>query len=521
MAFFNQNRTQGTVAERYNPKDVRYISEGEDAKMRQKIILFTIIFYFLVSCTIVFAQWQAVAPGIDYQEFNLTSPNNNVYVTRMNRANENCIIDSCIAQGKLSSGLETVSGMANRYDDTFGYWGEEWGKYRYDIVAAINGSGFNGAPHGGQIISGWYAKRFGEFDGSGPVWQLDRDIWLGSCVRHRSEKNRIIYPATGNDQGITGINEARAESNDLIIYTHHYDKQTPYVTDGVEVLVEMIRPTMILPPPAYAKGYVREIRQNQGSTPIPFDHIVLSAEGPSADQTLLNNVSIGSEVRVSQEITHYLDDCNTPNPLDWSKTYCSVRYMTFTFLKDGVVDGYPGDYQANQYRARTAVAYNDDYIYFVVVDEIAGSSGMTMQLLGNFCLNYLGATHGINQDGGGSSTLWVNGEVKNNPTWGQRSVANGLMMVSLQPKLQSSSFATSETVKTVTSSSVRLGPGTNYSALITLPAEQEGLVIEHSLNGIYAQGKYWWKCKFDSTEGWIAEENLESTMSARKWQRYF
>ncbi len=492
--------------------------------MRQKITLFTIIFYVLVSCTIVFAQWQAVAPGIDYQEFNLTSPNNNLFVTRMDRANENCIIDSCIAQGKLVSGREPVSGMANRYDDTFGYWGEEWGKYRYDVVVAINGSGFTGdTPSGGQIISGWYAKRFGEFDGSGPVWQLDRDIWLGSCVRHRSEKNKVTYPATGNDQEITGINRARTENNDLIIYTHHYDKQTPYTTDGVEVLVEMARPTMILPPPAHAKGYVREIRQNQGSTPIPFDHIVLSAEGPSADLTLLNNVSIGGEVRISQEITHYLEDCNTPNPLDWSKTYCSVRYMTFTFLKDGVVDGYLSHPGAIIRNPRTAVAYNDDYVYFLVVDGRSGISvGMTMQELGDFCKNYLTATWGINQDGGGSSTIWVNGQVKNDPSDGsERWVANGLMMISLKPKLQSSTFVTSETVKTITSSSVRLGPGTNYSALTTLPAEQDGEILEHSLNGIYAKGEYWWKCKFDSTEGWVAEEDLESTTAARSWERYF
>lgn len=493
--------------------------------MRQRIVQFTILFYLLSCATIVLAQWQAVAPGIGYQEFTLSDPNN-VFVARMDRANSSCIIDSCIAQGKLVSGREPVSGMANRYDDTFGYWGEEWGKYRYDVVAAINGSGFTGdTPSGGQIISGWYAKRFGEFDGSGPVWQLDRDIWLGSCVRHRPEKNIVTYPATGNDQEITGINRARTESNDLIIYTPHYDKQTPATSDGVEVLVEMTRPTMILPTPAYAKGYVREIRQNQGSTPIPFDHIVLSAEGPSADLTLLANVSIGSEVRISQEITHYQDNCSSANPLDWSKTYSSVRYMTFKFLKDGVVDGYPGNTQANTREPRTAVAYNDDYVYFLVVDGRSTISvGMTMQELGDFCKTYLNATWGINQDGGGSSTLWVNGEVKNipsDPGHAERWVANGLMMISLQPKLQSSAFVTSETVRTVASSSVRLGPGTNYAVLTTLPAEQEGQILEHALDGIYAKGQYWWKCEFDSTEGWIAEGELESTMSARKWQRYF
>lgn len=491
----------------------------------KKRILFFLLLFVLVVCSSVFAEWINIAPGIDYQEFHLPDPNN-VFVARMDRATTSCIIDSCIAQGRLSGGREPVSGMANRYEDTFGYWGEEWGKYRYDVVVAINGSGFDfstGIPSGGQIISGWYAKRFDEFDGSGPVWQMDRDIWLGSCVRHRAVKNIVTYPATGNTQEITGINRARDQSNDLIIYTPHYDTHTPPANDGVEVLVEMSRPTMILPYPNYASGIVKEIRINQGSTPIPFDHIVLSAEGPNADQTLLANVSIGSEVRISQEITHYSDDCSTPNPLDWTKTYASVRYMTFKFLKDGVVDGYPGNSQANTRNPRTAVAYNDDYVFFIVVDGRSTQSvGMTMEELGNFCVNYLGATWGINMDGGGSSTIWVNGEVKNNPSDGsERWVANGLMMISLKPKLTSTAFHSGETVKTISSTGLLLGPGTNFGSIATLPAEQYGTIVDHSLNGIYAKGQYWWKCNFDGNEGWVSQNVLESTATATEWELYF
>ncbi len=472
--------------------------------MKRRIFLTAIVFLFVVSWGIVFAQWTQVRPGIDYREFTLGDPND-VFVTRLDQSNTNCIIDSCIAQGKLISGREPVSGMAQRYNDTIGYWGQYWGQ-RYDVVAAINGAGFSYStdlPHGGQIISGWYVKRFGEFDGSGPVWQLDRDIWLGGCVRHLDYKNKITYPATGNDQEITGINRSRTENNDLIIYTPHYDRQTPATSDGAEVLVEVSRPTMIIPPPNYVSGIVKEIRQNQGSTPIPFDHIVLSAEGPSADQTLLNNVSIGSEVGISQEITHYLDDCSAPNPLDWSKTYCSVRYMTFKFLKDGVVDGYLSHSGAIIRNPRTAVAYNDDYIYFLVVDGRSGRSvGMTMTELGNFCKDYLSATWGINQDGGGSSTLWVDGEVKNNPSDGsERYVANGLMMINVLPMSQSSTFSTDDKVLAPGGAEVRLGPGTNYAVLTTAPAGQEGTIVNHPTNGVFAKGKYWWKWRYGNTEG--------------------
>lgn len=500
--------------------------------MRQKAIFLLLAFLVFASSSLIFAAWEPLAPGFDYQEYTLTSPvPSNVFVTRMERTATRSIIDSCISQGKISGGLERVSGMANRYEETFGYWGEEWGKYRYDVIAAVNGSGFVGStPSGGMIVSGWYAKQFGEFDGSGPVWQLDRDVWFGTCVRHLSHKNKVAYPATGQDQSITGINEARDENDDLIIYTSHYDSHTPSASDGVEVLVEMLRPTMILPPPSYAKGYVKEIRVNQGSTPIPFDHIVLSAEGPNADVKLLSNVSIGSEVRVSQEITHYDQDCSTPRGLDWTKTYSSVRYMTFYFLKDGASNDLSKS-GASDRHPRTAVAYNDDYVYFVVVDgrDTGVSEGMNMQELGDFCKNYLGATDGMNMDGGGSSTMWVKGVVKNNPSDGsERYVSNGLMMILLQEKQESSKFASGNIVKTNASAPMRLGPGTNYSALTTIPYLEEGGIIEHSVNGIYAKGKYWWKCSFSSNEGWIDENLLElmpeptpPSTRATRWEYYY
>ena len=119
--------------------------------------------------------WQAVGEGIDYQEFHLPEPND-IYVARMDRANASAILDSGIAQGRISHGTEKVSDMARRYDDAINYWGGNWGQ-RNKVVVAINGSYFNaiGAPESGQITSGWYAKRFSDLGGgSGLGYRLDR-----------------------------------------------------------------------------------------------------------------------------------------------------------------------------------------------------------------------------------------------------------------------------------------------------------------------------------------------------------
>jgi hypothetical protein len=368
---------------------------------------------------VVLGQWgEVVAPGIEYREYQLAGPND-AFVARMDRSVGELILDSSIAQGQLVSGRETVSSMAERYDDAINFWGKTamtstWG-LRNDVVVAINGSFFVGAgPQGGAIHSGWYAKRFDNLaGGSGFVWKMDRSAFVGGCVNHQVDK-QIVYFSNGNTQNINGINVER-NSNSLVIYTPQYDGVTPTTQDdGVEVLVEMTRPNHVLPPPAYASGFVRAILSGKGTTPIPFDHLVLSAHGSAATDLVANAVP-GTEVQISQEITHYEEGCSPPlSPSGWTKAYSSIG-GSFVFLKEGEIQAFD-DPGATARHPRTAIAFNDDYIYFIVVDgrDVKESIGVTIQELAQFTLDEsIQATWGIAQDGGGSSTMVVNGEVKN------------------------------------------------------------------------------------------------------------
>ena len=89
---------------------------------------------------------------------------------------------------------------------------------------------------------------------------------------------------------------------------------------------------LLATPTGYPIGYVREIRQNTGSTLIPFDHMVLSETEGSVETDLLSNVSAGSEIRASQQIGHLDPSCSTSNPKDWSRAYSSTGIMAFVFL---------------------------------------------------------------------------------------------------------------------------------------------------------------------------------------------
>ncbi len=458
------------------------------------------------------AQWSAVGTGIDYQKFTTTHPNN-VFVTRMAVANTDAIIGSMIASNRISGAREIVSSQAARYEDAINYWGESWGQ-RNDVVVGINGSFFNtsGVITGGHIYDGWYSKRFDDWGGQlGFVWKMDRSYFNGVCLHFLPGEQTVS--TGGASRAFDGINVARA-ANQLIVYTPQYNNNTLTSSSGVEVLVEMPAPLALLNPPAAATGAIRQVRIGQGSTSIPFDHIVLSGEGTAAT-FLQTYCQVGQQVSISQRLMLYDGPsgnlCSNPDPRSLHKTY-ALAQGNFEFLKNGVTQP-TSDPGLTARNPRTAVAYNSTYIFFVVCDGRSSASvGMSSTELASFCRDVLGATYGVNMDGGGSSVMWVNGEVKNVPSDGsQRAVANGLMMLNVKPKISSSVLGAGDTVTTRGAANMRLGPGTDYHSFTTLSAGATGAVLSHSLNGVYAKGYYWWKCAFASSTGWVAESLLQTS----------
>jgi hypothetical protein len=530
--------------------------------------------------------------GLEYREYQLPDPVN-LFVTRMDRSNPQLILESGIGQGSLSVGGETMSSMAQRYDGAMNFWDQTWGNTNR-VAAAINGFYFGppyepaGVPWSGQVHSGWYAKRFTELqNSSGFAWNLDRSAFIGDCVSHPVDKQQASYFHEGlivADQFFDGINVSRDE-NEFILYTPQYglDTGTTGSTESIEVLVQLKRPSLILPyshMAAAEKGEIVRIRDGRGSTAIPFDHVVLSMHGTKRDEFLSLGVGKGDEVGLSQKIK----DCPSVPANNWDYTYASIG-GAFYFLKDGLVQDFTSDPQANVRDPRTAIAFNDSYIYFIVVDgrDQLQSIGMTIPQLAQFAKNELGATYGIAQDGGGSSTMVVDGEVKNNTycnivicknrfflpivsksssnlqsnqiapsrqdlqypstaekepveelsgdglpltedyyTYSpddtgailQRLVANGMMMVVVEPKDLSPIFSENEAILTNSSVNVRLGPGTNYGVIETVSPGTSGIIYgkDNGLNGVWAKGYYWWhvllETDYRDVIGWVIEPAL-------------
>jgi hypothetical protein len=525
--------------------------------------------------------WQVVGPGVKYQEFILPTPAH-VFVARMDRSNPNVTIESSLGQGILSGfGYETVQDMARRYDEAINYWGEVndrsqnyWGA-RNHVLVAINGSFVDpvqGIPDRGIVNSGWYAKWFPKFVESGFLWQLDRQAAIGQCVTYTNDDHFIQLLKNGSQFTIDDVNVPRpavvaTHPGSLILFTPQYNRDTQTDDNGLEIVVEMNKPTLILSnPSSLPTGVVRAIYNNQGSTPIPYDAIVISANGNN--QIALNNagIQVGDQIAVSQEI-RTCGSVPSAERVDWTKTYASVG-GSFNFLKDGAIQDFPNNSGAIFRQPRTAIAFNNQYVFFIVVDgrNPYYSEGLTTHELAVFARDTLGATWGIEQDGGGSSTMVINDRVVNNTycnnsnclhkifmplvsqttpstapklpaglndgilglhhtsseSWAfqqlkvasQRAVIDGMMIVAIQPITRSLTLTSGVQVQTTVAANLRLGPGTNYAVLQTLQALTPGVVVTDTnhLDGVLAKDIYWWKVDFKvsagDVTGWISQNLL-------------
>ena len=112
--------------------------------------------------------------------------------------------------------------------------------------------------------------------------------------------------------------------------------------------------------------------------------------------------------------------------------------------------------------------------------------------------------------------MWLDGEIVNRPSDGrERLVANGLIMVVLEHVRKSTEFEVGQTVRTVRSADIRVGPGDNYGAFTTIPKGTPGIVLPHinNLNGVNARGTNWWRVAFEGKWGWMAEGDLDAEVT--------
>ncbi|MFN2391204.1 MAG: phosphodiester glycosidase family protein, partial [Pyrinomonadaceae bacterium] len=221
---------------------------------------------------------------------------------------------------------------------------------------------------------------------------------------------------------VSGINRERRD-DELILFTPEFHRTTLTDSNGLEILVR--------------KEKIVEIRDAKGSSLIPSDGFVLSASGKQRLQ-LLDTVKVGMKVNFNGKL-------ETGNSADLKY---EKQQNLFSESED-IVDGVPfliengkieitwerekiGKEFATTRHPRTAVArLKDGKILMATVDgrQPNISVGMNLQELAEMLLE-LGAVEAMNLDGGGSTTMFLNGKVVNQPSdkEGERKVAAAILV---------------------------------------------------------------------------------------------
>ena len=264
------------------------------------------------------------------------------------------------------------------------------------------------------------------------VRHIDRS-WTGNVIFHDGDS----YPLLVNTQ--------RGE-DELLLYTpqwqfYNWWEDVMYEVGhtgtnqyGVEVRLRPVDKNVL-----YGSSLSLEVigdpEEGVGNMAVPSDGYVLSAHGAARDY--IRALKKGDIVVASVDFS-----------ADGKKT--SVRELLGGFprmLANGQIlstPAYPG--HLSNPEPRTAVGYNSDksLLYMLVVDgrKAGGSSGVTQQQLA-WIMRNIGCSDAMNFDGGGSSTMYVNGfGVKNVPSSssldqrpeGQpRTVVNALFAVAVAP----------------------------------------------------------------------------------------
>jgi hypothetical protein len=217
---------------------------------------------------------------------------------------------------------------------------------------------------------------------------------------------------------IAGVDTTRLRGK-LMLFTPAYHADTDTAAGGLEWVVDGT--------PLRVRGQPRA----EGKTPIPRTGFVLSYGGSRAPPSL---ASLRPGARVSLETIYTAVD---GRPEDWAEAEEIVGGAGLIARDGRFVEDWSGERFAKGFaetrHPRTMIGVDQSgSVWLVTVDgrQPQLSLGMTLPELRELARR-LGLIHALNLDGGGSTTMWVNGAVVNSPSdpGGPRKVSDALLVM--------------------------------------------------------------------------------------------
>ncbi len=361
---------------------------------------------------LLLAEWMAaaavttetLAPGVYHDKYTLSDPNV-VHVIRMDLSHLEYKLQLGFSQKKrFYTAKEGVSVISPRYEAPGNH-----------VIAAMNGSYFNVAPtdsgiSGMLVDAGGYVK----------LADASREMICFNDARKLAIEQAVnsgpptLTFADGTIANVNNYMMVRA-TDGLACYMGTWGPRTGTTNQGVEVVVSNV--SYPIKPLKEVSGVVTAILTGTASTnnAIPSNGFVLSGDG-SAATNLMAKMTVGDRVYLKVSINN-----------------ASFYWCNFALSGNGYLlkAGVPVDAGTTR-DPQTALAWNATSFFMMTVDDRSSASiGMSWNDMATFLLSTVGATDAIALDGGGSTTMWINGKgVVNMPSDGsERAVANSVMLV--------------------------------------------------------------------------------------------
>lgn len=345
-------------------------------------------------------QWKSAASGVEHAELRRTIDGKPVDIDLLRLDLSKVRIDVKHA-GTGILGTETTSSIARRAG----------------AVAAVNAgffrldtSKFAGDPVGLFVVDG---KPLSE-QANDRIQMLINNTGARSEVRFG--RSNILHGIRVGDQelSVSGVNRER-KAEDIVMYTPEFGATTLTDASGIEIVV--------------VRGIITVVGDGVGNAVIPKNGFVLSVAGAAAD-------ALRSAAKVSA--TAFVTKTWNGLPAEFEKDRDRLDVVTGVpqLVRAGQVEiTWEQERSSRAFvetrHPRTAVArLRDGRLLLITADgRTEESAGLGLNDLATLLVE-LGAVEAINLDGGGSTTMYVNGKLVNKPSdkEGERKVSDALVI---------------------------------------------------------------------------------------------
>lgn len=380
----------------------------------KKFILSLLILNSISNAQIIIDE-QLLMPGIVHKKIINQIDTLSIDILKIDLTKGNYLVSSVKAKYLLNE-REKTSSISQRFSDI----GSE-------VLAAINADFFeqDGEVINNMISEGKFVKAvkftdspYNHFVNSQFAITYENKLFLEQFVF----SGNIIFP-NGAIEEIRRIN-SKPDSNSISLYNSFQGTHTPkYPEKWITTELKLI-PNGQSGDTAYF--IVTDYLKNGGGTEIPSDGFILSANNKYAHY-LYREIAIGDTIKLLLKLNPNIKNIRSLTG-GWPQLVKDGKNL----IKDNpTIEGVIKRFSENRH-PRTGVGFSNDstIVYFITVDGRQKTSrGMNLLEFADLMIDE-GIYHGLNLDGGGSTTMVIKSKVVNSPSdiTGERAVGNILLL---------------------------------------------------------------------------------------------